>query len=315
MKIYKALAKKNKGAVKASAQLVRDDNYGLEFKDDDGATLRVVEDNGEYYIRRIYNDGTGFAWDKSRERFSSPEEAKRAILDGDATFRLKASRSIKASRRQSKITAARDITLLTFNELTPEQQQYVIDNCDELRPVANAVSEWFNTDIMEQYHYEVEELAKRYSDEYGLTIHYEKLYWQENSQGPYPEWSLDQVFDTYYEDLEPGVEVSIEFDGKYTSVRAYVEINAYDSDEYESDNVYLNDVYTESLDLVDLPESDKDEIMRIVTGAQKFIDEVWQLIRDTCWETPDDDWIRDMLANNEVFDFYVNEDGTVDVVR
>ena len=283
MKIYKALAK-NKGAVKASAQLVRDDNYGLEFKDDDGATLRVVDDNGEYYIRRIYNDGTGFAWDKSRERFSSPEEAKRAILDGAVTFRLKASRSIKA---------ARTLEIYTYDELEPTQKEYVQNNWSKMKKLSDSLYEIFNEDLMFGYTDEIVWIADEYVSKYGLDINTEKIYWQENSQGPYPEWNLSDVFGYYGFDGSDGRYIEVEFYGRGLEVQSGVTIDGYD--DYDS-----------------LSDSDKKKVDEITDHAQEFIDTIWKYIRQICMSYPDDDWVASTLEGNpDAFEFIITSDGEV----
>ena len=52
-------------------------------------TIRIVERENGYKLRRSYSNGSCFEWDLSREIFQTPEEAESAMLSGKCTFRFR----------------------------------------------------------------------------------------------------------------------------------------------------------------------------------------------------------------------------------
>ena len=203
--------------------------------------------------------------------------------------RVKASRPIHASRRSIKASEWDDNEILRFSELTPEQQQQAVDIFTE----STTAFEWYSEDQMYWYEENLKELAYEYSKKYGLTIHEDKLYWESNSQGPYPKWDLSYVFGDIDEES-----YLIKFYGRGTDVE--VDGSIYSQDE---DGEWYFD---EEFDETDAPEVAKPKI----EAAQRFIDEVWDRIESVCRDYPDDEWCYDTLEAND-YEFEVDANGDV----
>lgn len=151
----KASARKpmRKQAIKAGAELIRENDTEITFKDDDGAQLRVVKRPYGYKIRRSMNKAENgeFQWDISKEIFDTPEEAKQAVLDGKVTFSFKgrdyaspigescSKKSVKSSTRptkktikaskEAKVRAVRRAIKAGINEPSTEGPLCVCDWC------------------------------------------------------------------------------------------------------------------------------------------------------------------------------------------
>lgn len=193
------------------------------------------------------------------------------IGDVNASTKRRGRRSVKASRT---------IEILTYDELTPEQKQYVIDNWSNMSKLAEVIYEWHGEDEMLIWKEESQFIADRYASQYGLSINPDKIYWQSNSQGPYPEWDLSQVFDEYQ--LNDGTEIYFYGSGL--------------------------DVETETDSWGEEVESP--EIDEVVGHAQQFIDEIWSLINNICQSYPDDEWAQESMESNpDAFEFTIGADG------
>lgn len=196
--------------------------------------------------------------------------------------------SLNASTNRRPVRAARTLEIFTYGELTPEQQQYVLDNWSNMNKLAEVIYEWHSEDEMFAYNDEVQFIADKYATAHNLGINPDKIYWQSNSQGPYPEWELSQVFDDYsFEDVD-GEWHDVEFYGRGTTVQS--SCFAYD----------------------ELIPEDQAIVDDITSAAQQFIDDVWQLINDICQSYPDDEWVQQtMEANPDAFEFTITADGEV----
>jgi hypothetical protein len=198
-----------------------------------------------------------------------------------------------------KMKESRTLEILTYDELSPKQQQYVIKNWTEMNGLDDTIHDWFNEYTMDCYDYDKDEVANKYEREYLFDINAKELYWESNSQGPYPRWYLERVFDTYCGRTKSGVDYCIEFYGRGLDVK-------YDLD---TDGYYDEDV--------EVSESDIDSklnisIKDIINGAQSFIDEIWHLVNEACQAYPDDEWVAGTLENNpDTFEFIVTDDGRV----
>ena len=200
---------------------------------------------------------------------------------------------MRITHRKSKISAARKsrvsrpiraartetIQYLNFSELDDKQKQQAVKWFIENGPAY----EWHSDDMMFWYAKNIKEMANESERESGLTIHEDKLYWQESSQGPYPEWDLSDVFDTY-----DGPEFTIEFWGKSTSVEYAVTID------------------DEDVSIEDMPEAARD----IVSTAQEFITGAWKYINEICSSFPDETWAYETLEAND-YEFRVDAAGNV----
>lgn len=208
------------------------------------------------------------------------------------------------------IKESRNIELLDWTELTPEQQDYIIDNWSNISKIANTIDDWFNEDLMFFYDENVEEMAQKYEKEYGLEINTKYLYWQANSQGPYPEWELDKVFSDIADS-----------DGEVDFEIIFSTVTGLNVDDCVCVDIYVDDldtgerIYDDQYTLDELEKSPNvpfetfDKINNIVQGAQDFINEFWNYVNELCTSYPDDDWVRHTLDNNPyVFDFYIEND-------
>lgn len=205
---------------------------------------------------------------------------------------------------------------VTWDELNDAQRQYVLDCIEsprnyEFDKLYFSLIDWFDEDIMDTYHYDVSELVSEYS---SLEIDADKLYWQSNSHGPYPEWSLDKVFNHQYIEGDDYC-VTINFYGSSTDVDVELTIEYKDAD---------GDWMTEwGADIDDLsnpeyhiPQETIDSVQQIANDAQEFINKVWELIHDVCTAYPEIDWIEDTLDGNPYsFTFEVMSDTEVEYVR
>lgn len=191
--------------------------------------------------------------------------------------------------------------IVSWDELNEKQKQYVVDNAFKWRELEH-IWDWFNENIMEGYHYDIENLAEEYSTNYGIGINADKLYWQSNSQGPYPEWNLEQVFDTDYISIdEQGPEVSVEYYGRSTKVE-YSALSVYyfdkEMDDWTSAYITLDELsnpeYGLSKELID-------KVKSHMNAAQEFIDKVWETVNEVCTAYPDDSYIYDILDNTDTY--------------
>ena len=127
----------------------------------------------------------------ARPVFSSVNSSRRRAM---------ARRRMLNSNRQRLNCAAEIGDIVDFTELNDAQQNYVVQNWYKWRELS-WIQEMFDENIMESYRYDVEELAKatteKLFEETGvqLEINTDEIYWQSNSQGPYPEWKFSEIFD------------------------------------------------------------------------------------------------------------------------
>lgn len=195
-----------------------------------------------------------------------------------------------------------------YDVLTPEQQQYVVDNWEKLLPT-DTLYQWHSDDTMDWYHYDISELAKEYEKQYGLNIDVNKIYWNCGSQGPSPQWRLSNVINkTYISDVGNIRDIDIAFEGSLT-VEGYA---SYWIDNGDGGH-YDYEILTDELSDMGVDQMAIDAIEAEINAAQEFVDKTWELINDVCRSYPDDDWVQGMLEGNpQIFTFYVDEDGVVE---
>jgi hypothetical protein len=209
-----------------------------------------------------------------------------------------------------KLKESRNIELLSWDELTEEQQDYVIKNWQQILP--DYVTECFDEAEMDIYYQDVEYLAEDYESKYNLDINTKKIYWESGSQGPYPEWNLDEIFPTVSGSVD-GVDYDLTFYGRGLDPKKsyYVDIFDNETQEWETE--------LELADLKGMPnvsESLISDIENRINGAQEFINTVWRYVNDVCTSYPDEEWIEDFLDGNpDTFDFYVKDNGNIAVFR
>ena len=194
----------------------------------------------------------------------------------------------------------------SYDELTPEQQDYAVSHWGDFSRCANTIYDWFNDDVMDWYHEDIDRIAEEYSEKYGFVINTDKMYWQSGSQGPYPDhWNNSKVFDKMYLGTAGNLtDVDLSFEGALT-VEVY-------GDYYIGDQVAYG--YSPSaLAGNGANEQAVQIISNIAQGAQDFIDEAWKLIEDTASSYPDDDYVRGVFEGNpSVFTFIVDENGDIE---
>lgn len=212
---------------------------------------------------------------KSRRRISASSRFSRA------TRPVRASRRIRAARQEI-------IDYLNFSELNDEQREQAVQVFIE----SGRASEWYSDDEMMWYEENLHEMARDAERKSGLVINEKKLYWESNSQGPYPEWDLSTVFPAY-----DGGSFDIYFYGRGTDVEAQVTTYREEDGDWVFDADY---------DETDAP----DFAMNIINVAQQFIDKVCDYIDDVCNSYPDDDWCYETLEAND-YEFRVDSDGDV----
>lgn len=194
-----------------------------------------------------------------------------------------------------KIVASRTAQIIPFYELSPELQEKAIEIASSGR-LYEILENWYDDMIYEDYRYQVEELANSLRMKFGISVNTDKIYWNCNSQGPYPEWDFSDVFDTYSDD-----EYDIEFSGKGCNIESFAIIYTNDNCEEVECNVKSLSAYIEDKNVIS-------EIMSKVNAAQNFIDDVWDLVKEVCTSYPDDQWIVDTLEANEQLEFLVDGD-------
>ena len=98
----------------------------------------------------------------------------------------------RINRRRSMKEARQKITnYLNFSELNAAQQEQAVDVAME----DDGMRQLFDDMQMEDYKYMLDERAKEFTDKTGIEVNTDKLYWGCSSQGPYPEWGNEKVFD------------------------------------------------------------------------------------------------------------------------
>ena len=203
---------------------------------------------------------------------------------------------LNSNRRRRVLNSARSLEIYSFSELNEAQKDYVVKNVMNTF-LGDSIWEFFNETMMEQYRYDVSELAREYESKisedlgFDFTINESKLYWQSNSQGPYPEWDFSKVFD----DLAL-LEGDIWFDGKGLDVdKAVYTSDASENPQAQEDLNRTADYLAETL--------------------QGFINEVWSLVNEVCQAYPDGDYIYEDLEANDFGDFVVISETEAKPVR
>lgn len=196
--------------------------------------------------------------------------------------------------------------IVSWNELNDAQKEYALKNIYRMRNFAVLVDEIWSEDIMDTYHYDVEELAKNL----GITddVNIDKLYWQSNSQGPYPEWDLSQVFDVQYVQNDD-FSIIVDFYGKSTDVKLDLTVEYRDAEGDWMTDYSVGDIDDiENADEYTVPENLINQLRVIENKSQDFIDGVWSYVHDVCTSYPDDEWIDDLMSANDYGDFEILSD-------
>lgn len=213
--------------------------------------------------------------------------------------------------KKSRVTATREAQIIPFGELTEEQKDKAIDLANGGdSALSEIIYSWYDEDTMENYHYRVGELADEFTAKTGISVNVDKIYWQSSSQGPYPEWRLDQIFDEYTGGTNSEYTLTFEEESskrnKVGDIVGYIDLDVQlsDGDWYTEYGVECTEV---ELREYGVDESTIDELLKKVQAVNEFIDNVWGLINDTCQQYPDNYWIAEVLEAND-FEFLVDGD-------
>lgn len=194
--------------------------------------------------------------------------------------------------------------IVTWEDLNEEQKNYVVDNAYRYNKLS-WIWEFYNESVMDWYHEQVAELASKYAEQ-GIDINTDKIYWQSNSQGPYPEWRFDDMINNIYVPYEDG-EVDINIYGRGTEPDMDFDLTYTDSDgdwayEYNLDQEDLrNPEYN-------IPGEVIEDVEAKLYSIIKFTEELWGLINEVCQAYPDDEYIRGELDNYPDDDFMIISD-------
>ena len=235
-----------------------------------------------------------------------------------------------------RITASQaDNSTVTWDELSKEQQDYVVDNYWHFSAAADWIYEAANISARDEYEYRLTELIATYETDFpGLQINKDKIYWDSNSQGWYPEWEVNDIFH--------GSDVELD-DRKFVFPVVDIETSDYRRRRYgyEAVEIVLEDVFysdienrlnetgswtdapweeiKENLDVYfkDLNEpftqADVEYIDSYVDGIKNFYDDLCNLISDYMdyFDLPDDkEFIRGAL-DGASFVYELDDDGEV----
>lgn len=248
-------------------------------------------------------------------------------------------RSILNSGRQ-RLNCAVAGDIVTFNELNEAQKQSAIEGIWNTRG-AEWVYESFNEIEMEVYRDDLKQLAVECEDAImqiigddinaydTVEIDTDKFYWDSSSQGPYPDWRLNEVFsDITLEYLnpthivegqspssngKPAVE-SIEIKWDYYSNKQDANDYTVDIDYFDpKDAEWYHDYGIDPADPVyGIPAEIQKKITDIVNVLQHFLDTAWGYVNDVCMATPDDEYAYDLYEANDWGDFEVIDDQTAE---
>ena len=212
------------------------------------------------------------------------------------------------SGRQRLNCAAEIGDIVDFTELNEAQQNYVVQNWYKWREL-DWIREFFDENIMETYHYDVEQLAKECTEklfnDFGvqLDINTDKIYWQSNSQGPYPEWKLSEIFDDCTVAVMGGVGDESEFvditfanNSSYDVDKSvYFDINHIVETDPEFEYEMEYEVEPDMLAHYGLAPETTEAVHAVIDTAQYFIDTVWKYINEVCTDFPDDYYVKEEL--------------------
>lgn len=236
---------------------------------------------------------------------------------------------IKLSLNESRTV---NFEVYTFDELTPEQKDYVVNGINGLESkfvnLYNMLNNLYSDLSYEYYEEEIDELINKCENSeqgknYGFIVDKNTkgestLYWSSNSQGPYPEFKDDVLhMNGFYVSVNKENDFYIDFNLNTSSldVNAYITLYCEDENNEEYRTGYIADYYTDDSadydELKNILGNKYSEIDNRISYAQDFIDEFWTKVNNYCQNYMDEDYIRDTLSANDI-EFTINDNGTVD---
>lgn len=196
--------------------------------------------------------------------------------------------------------------IVTWADLNETQKSYVVSNAYKF-PALQWIWEFYNENIMEWLHIREDEVAKQLEDDYDIVINTDKLYWGSNSQGPYPEWSLANIFDDIFVGTD-GPEATISFDGVCsTEIADNYSIELYYYDDLAGDytstyGLTLDDLKKPSYKL---PKDFIEAVESKLTAAKEALNSLWDYIKFANDSVPEDEQIRAELDAYDIADFII----------
>lgn len=224
---------------------------------------------------------------------------------------------------KSTITASSK-SIKTWDELTSEQQDSILK--DWYKYLGEYMMEWIADDAGIVYDDMVSQLIGEFERAYpGLQINSDKIYWNSNSQGWYPEWKVSQIFDGSYVTLSATGSIGIwvdETSGRRHEYYIGIEDVWYEDDTYDGYDSEPWDEIKENLDHYferkDKPftQEDINLIDSYETGINDFMERLCDIIGEYNYGSfgllYDDDYIKDTMDNNpDAFEFVLDESGKI----
>jgi hypothetical protein len=218
--------------------------------------------------------------------------------DSQAYFNRLISEGTRSSKRTIKAARTETIQYLNFDELSDEQK----DQAVKIFMESDTANRWFDDYMMDFYYDRVSEFAGALYDKTGIEVDTKKLYWGSSSQGPYPEWKLDEVLGDY--DDNNGVSASFygSLDAKFDTI-LIEEIG----DFIATGNQEFYD--TKEVRDAGMPEI-ADQLDEVLAAVQAFVDAVWSEVNDVCTSYPDEEWCYGVLESDN-YEFRVDDAGNV----
>ncbi len=206
--------------------------------------------------------------------------------------------------------ARRTIELVTFDELTPEQQEKIIEG-----NYPQWLWDWYSYECNFLFEDEQSCCIEMYEEETNSPIDTEHLDFESDSyDNVYPgrNWDISQIFggirlsdNGYVFDVIPGGT-----DYKITESDSVVELTTEYAEEVDEKYDRYDDFYVDELEDIGIPPEVISEIKGLLANAQEFLD---NMQRTANWysdmmQNTDTEMIEAMLEDNEV-EFIVDADG------
>ena len=192
-----------------------------------------------------------------------------------------------------------DALYCVFDDLTPEQQNFVVELAYSDRTMVNAVAYYYFEKIRNLYYDELVTLANKFQADYDIEVDPENFYWHYDVSDGSISLELSELFyrwDSTIGDVNVDLELNVTSGGR---VWTYGSIWVYSSS--YGDRV-AEDVECTARKLRSLgaEESDVEAVMGSIKAAQKFVRDAVKLIKRACKSYPYDDFIMEYLRDSNI---------------
>lgn len=258
---------------------------------------------------------------------------RRSMLNSNRRRRVMNRRNMLNSGRQ-RLNSAVEGDIVYYSELNQAQKDYVLSNWDKWSEL-NWLWESYNEYIMDWYNYELAELTDKFKAEVkanvgvDIDVNTDKIYWQSNSQGPYPEWRFDEIFDeiTYAPNGEAGPIAYVQLEesenrrSRLNDVTVLFNLEYRDTDE-DGKSYWTSDDYLEIADLFNgngepnylgVTEQFENGLVKLTQLGTEYMQKVWNLIRETDSSYPEWSWVDEELeafSYDDIATFEIIDDNT-----